>query len=56
VAFTVVVIGATIIAVTLFGFAFAFVASVREEKRARRRVRRVRKVRAIGKGVYLEIW
>ena len=49
VVFTVVVIGATIIAVALFGF--GVIASVREKERAKRRVRRVRKVRAIGKGV-----
>jgi hypothetical protein len=52
VVFTVVVIGATIIAVALFGFD----ASVREKRRAKRKARRERKVRAIGKGVCLEIW
>jgi hypothetical protein len=54
VVFTVVVIGATIIAVALFGL-LGSDASVRE-KRAKRRVGRARKVRAIGKGVCLEIW
>jgi hypothetical protein len=54
VVFTMVVIGATIITVALFGL-FGFDASVREKK-AERRVRGVRKVRAIGKGVCLEIW
>jgi hypothetical protein len=54
VVFTVVVIGATIIAVALFGLLRSD-ASVKE-KRAKRRVGRARKVRAIGKGVCLEIW
>ena len=55
VVFTVVVIGATIIAVALFGL-FGSDASAREKKRAKRKVGRARKVRAIGKGVCLEIW